>query len=184
MTRDPAQATPNRAPSSSAKLTTPTGRAGHEAVVPQLVDRRERPDDTERAVEGPTVGHRVEVRADDDAGVAGGDRGIRVAPPGPLVAHPVGREVEPTVGALAGEPLAQVVVLAGPGEAVVAPAVVVEAQGLEVVPHPPEPRGGPAEAVASWTWLHLIVSVLPWARTYGVIVSAPRRWAAGPTLGR
>ena len=71
-------------------------RAGRgEAVVPQLVDRRERTDDPERAVEGATVGNRVQVRADDDAGVTGGHRGIRVAPPGPLVAHPVGGEVEP-----------------------------------------------------------------------------------------
>ncbi len=157
-------------------------RAGRgEAVVAQLVDRRERADDPERAVEGTPVGHRVEVRADDDAGVTGGHRGIRVAPPRPLVAHPVGGEVEAAFGALAGEPLAQVVVLAGPGEPVVAAALAVDAQGLEVVPHPTEPRGGPA---VEWRRGHGSIGPCPWGRwapTYRVIVSVPRRWT--PALG-
>ena len=137
----------------------PHGPGRGEAVVPQLVDRREGTDDPERAVEGATVGHRVEVRADDDAGVPGGHRGIRVAPPGPLVAHPVGGEVEPAVGALAGEPLAQVVVLAGPGEPVVARRCSPSTpEGLEVVPHPSEADGGPA---------------VQWRRGHGVHLTVP-----------
>src|SRR3546814_2960651 len=45
----------------------------------------------ERAVEGPAAGHRVQVGAQHDTGTVG----VRIAPPGPLVACPVGHEVEP-----------------------------------------------------------------------------------------
>ena len=109
---------------------------------------------------------------------------LRVAPPGPLVAHPVLDEVEPAVGALAGEPLAQVVVLAGPREAVVAAAVAVAAEGLEVGPHPAEARGGPADAV--------LVDMAPFDRAgaCGLGSHVPgdclgaQTLDTGPTLGR
>ena len=139
-TREPAHATPNREPSSSVKFTMPMGRDGLETALAQLVERREGAHDAERPVEGPAVGDRVEVRADDDARVAGGDGGVGVAPPRPLVAHPVGRDVEAALSALPDEPLAQVAVGAGPGEAVVPAAVVVSPDTLEVPPHPEEPR--------------------------------------------
>ena len=67
MMREPAQATPKRAPSSSTKLTTPSGTSGSTPRLAQRVDGREGADDPERAVEGAAVGHGVEVRADDDA---------------------------------------------------------------------------------------------------------------------
>ena len=68
ISREPAQATPKRAPSSSPKLTTPIGRAGVNPLLAQGIQRGEGRHDTERAVERAAVGHRVEVRADHDAG--------------------------------------------------------------------------------------------------------------------
>ena len=115
MMREPAQAMPKRAPSSSTKLTTPSGHVGLDAGLAQRVDGGEGADDPEGAVEGAAVGHGVEVRADDDAG-----RRVGVTPPAPLVAGAVLDEVETTGRALGGEPLTQVVVGAGPGVAAVA----------------------------------------------------------------
>ena len=129
MTREPAQATPNLAPSSSVKLTTPTGRCGWKPPCAQEVDGGEGTHHAERAVEGPAVRHRVEVRADDDPRVAGGD-GAHPGHPTRPTGCPSGRSSGRDRGRShsAGEPLAQVVVLAGPGEAVVAPGVAVHAR--------------------------------------------------------
>ena len=78
----------------------------------QGVDRGERADDAERAVERAAVGHRIQVGAGDDAGPVR----VGIAPPGDEVAGPVGGDVEPPCRGLAGEPLPQVGVLPGPGE--------------------------------------------------------------------
>ena len=127
-----------------------------EAPLAQAVQGGQGADHTERAVEGTAVGDGVEVRADDDPGGAGGDGRVGVAPPRPLVAHPVDGEVEATCRALPGEPLAQVVVGARPGVAAVPPGRGIQADALEVVPHPPEgkrrPVGcQPARHVHHWT---------------------------------
>ena len=91
---------PNRAPSSSAKLATPIGRVGREPLRRAAASTAARADDhPERAVEGAAVGHRVQVRADDQPGPAGRHGGVGVAPPRPLVAGAVLDEVEATRGA-------------------------------------------------------------------------------------
>ena len=123
------------------------GALGMKAVLAQPVNGGERPDNPQRAVEGAAAGHRVQVGADDHARVTVGHGRVRVAPPAPLVPHPVGHEVQAPGGALPREPLPQVMVLAGPGEPGVAPTPLVHPEGLEVVPHPPERRSGPA---VSW----------------------------------
>ena len=64
--REPAQAMPNRAPSSSVKLTTASGRAGRCAAARSRSTAANAADDTERAVEGTAVRHRVEVAAGHD----------------------------------------------------------------------------------------------------------------------
>ncbi len=91
---------------------------------PQRVDGGEGGDDTEGSVIRPAVRDRVEVGADRDAAVPGRDGVVHAArpvpPPGPLVAHPVLDQVQPAAGALGGEPLAEGVVLAGPGKTPVA----------------------------------------------------------------
>ena len=110
ISREPAQAMPNRAPSSSPKLTTPIGRAGCEARRARSASTAANADTTpERAVEGAAVGHRVQVAADHHARSPARPRD-RVTPPGPLVAGPVQRQVKPAPAASAGEPLAQLVV--------------------------------------------------------------------------
>ena len=100
--REPAQAMPNRAPSSSVKLTTPSGRAGTTPCSRIRSTRGERADDAERAVVGTAVGHRVQVAARHDPGAVG----VGVAPPRPLVAVAVHDEVQAAPRGLAGEPLA------------------------------------------------------------------------------
>ena len=114
------------------------GAGRPEPSLAEGVDRSEGADDAERTVEGAAVRDGVEVGADDDAGVVGGDRSVGIAPPGPLVAHPVGRDVEATSPALALEPLTEVVVDAAPGEPAVPAGAVVEPDAREVVPHAPE----------------------------------------------
>ena len=148
--------------------------AGVKPVLAQQVHARRAPHDAERPVEGAAVGHRVEVRADDDAGVPGGDRGVRVTPPGPLVAHPVGREVEASGGALAGEPLPQVVVLAGPGEPVVAPVSAsrpTDSRSCHIRRNAERPR---RRALASWSWVFTTAG--PSGRRRGMVSSRVRRW--------
>ena len=110
--REPAHATPNRAPSSSPKHGHAERARGAEPVRAQRVERGERGDDAERAVERAAVGHRVQVRAGDDAGPVR----VGIAPPGPQVAGPVGRDVQPAGLGLAREPVPQLGVLPGPGE--------------------------------------------------------------------
>ena len=68
-----------------------------EALGPQRVHRGERADHAERAVVRAAVGDRVQVRAGHHPGA--GSR-VRVAPPRPLVAHPVLDQVQPAGGAL------------------------------------------------------------------------------------
>ena len=141
ISRDPAQATPNRAPSSSPNTATPSGRAGTNPPRAQGVDGGERGDDAERPVEGAAVGHGVQVRAEDDTRAASVRwRSVGIAPPGPEVAGPVVDEVEPPGGRLAGEPLPQVGVLARPGEAPVAAGARMPPDPGEVGPHPVEGR--------------------------------------------
>ena len=70
MTREPAQATPNRAPSSSVKLTTPDGpRRGEAAPRGGRRALRAPPTTPSGPSKAPPDGHGVEVRADDDTGV-------------------------------------------------------------------------------------------------------------------
>ena len=102
----------------------------------QRVDRRERRDHPERAVEGPAVRDRVQVRADGHAaGRPVRADGVGVAPPGPLVAGAVQGEVQTPSGALPGEPLPQRVVLAGPGVPPVPAGRRVPADRGELGPH-------------------------------------------------
>ena len=63
--REPRQATPNRAPSSSANAATADRPGRGDARGAQLVDGEERADDAERPVVRPAVRHRVEVAAGD-----------------------------------------------------------------------------------------------------------------------
>ena len=83
-----------------------------EPVRAQHVERGERADDAERAVERAAVGHGVQVGAGDDAGPIR----VGIAPPGDEVARPVGRDVQPPGLGLAREPVPQLGVLPGPGE--------------------------------------------------------------------
>jgi hypothetical protein len=71
------------------------------------------------------------VRAEDEPGSR-----VGVAPPGPLVAGAVLDDLKPAGGALAGKPLTQGVVLASPGEPVVAAGPWVAADEAQRFPHP------------------------------------------------
>ena len=117
----------------------PDGSEGLPALGPRLrleqVEGGEGAHHAQRAVEGSAVGNAVEVGAGHDPLLAAGGGGIGVAPPRPLVAHAVLGQVEAAGRALAGEPLAQVVVLIGPGETAVAAGAGVAAHRLECSPH-------------------------------------------------
>ena len=83
------------APSSSPKQAIPIGRQGSNPS-PAAASSAANADTTpERAVEGAAVRHRVEVAAEHQPRRAGGDRGVRVARPGPQVAGAVGGDVQP-----------------------------------------------------------------------------------------
>ena len=144
MTRDPAQATPNLAPSSSAKFTTPTGRDGAKPSCRSWSTAARAPTTPSGPSKAPPSG--TESRCEPMT--TPGSPAATAASGSPHQAHwlPIRSVVRssPRVSALAGEPLAQVVVLAGPGEPVVPAGLAVDAEGLEVVPHPSEPRSGPA----------------------------------------
>ena len=134
ITRDPAQATPNRAPSSSVKFTIPRGRRRSGAGGPQAVEGQEGADHTERTVVRAAVGNAVQVGAGDHTRSR-----VRVTPPGPLVPHPVGGEVQSPPGRLTGEPLTEDVVLGGEGVATVAPGPRVASDVGQLGPLPVEP---------------------------------------------
>ena len=103
---DPTHATPNRAPSSSENATTATGTAGLTPSRAQEVDRGERRDDTQWAVECPTVGNRVQMRAGDE-GADGITGPPRWHPPRPEVAVAVLFHRHARAARLAGEPFPQ-----------------------------------------------------------------------------
>ena len=87
--RDPRQATPKRAPSSSEKATTATGRSGRhpDACSRSMAANARR--DAERTVPVAAARHAVEVRPDHQR--RAGQRGV---PPRPQVAVAVGLDVE------------------------------------------------------------------------------------------
>ncbi len=85
ISRDPAQATPNRAPSSSAKLAIATGLAGVTSRGARSTSTAAKEETTPSGPSNaPPSGHRVQVRAGDDGAWPSGP------PPGPLVAVAVG----------------------------------------------------------------------------------------------
>ncbi len=94
--REPRQARPKRDPSSSVKTETPIGRARLEARVTQHVDRRQRRDDAQRAVERASVVDGVEVRAGAGRRVLRGDVGRHHATWLPIA---VGLDIQPARGA-------------------------------------------------------------------------------------
>ncbi len=103
MIREPAQATPKRAPSSSPKLTTPIGRAGVESACRAAHPGRRRP-------RRRRAGRRRRRRRAPSPGASRPRRPgvcVGVAEPGPLVAGAVERQAEPARGRLAGEPVPQ-----------------------------------------------------------------------------
>ena len=107
--REPAQATPNRAPSSSAKLTTPIGRAGSNPRVAQQRRARRRRDTTPSGPSNaPPSG--TESRCDPTTTPGPSRRGRPTRPTGCRCGRVV--SVQPARGRLAGEPLAQRRVLA------------------------------------------------------------------------
>ena len=99
--REPRQATPNREPSSSTNIATPTGRVGATPAVTQPVDRGERGDHPEGPVERAALVDRVEMRADQDALARADAVG---SPPRHRVALTVVLEVEAASRALLGVP--------------------------------------------------------------------------------
>ena len=141
MTREPAQATPKRAPSSSTKLTTPMGRDGwkplsrNESTAARALTT---PSGPSNAPPSGTLSRCEPVTTPLSPCAA---RRVWVSPPGPLVAHPVLGEVEAARRALPGEPLAQVVVLTGPRVATVATALGAASDRLQVGPHRLEAHG-------------------------------------------
>ena len=139
MTREPAQAMPKRAPSSSAKLTTPTGRAGAKPSCRSSSTAASAATTPSGPSKAPPSG--TESRCEPMT--TPGSPAATAASGSPHQAHwlPIRSVVRssPRSAHSPGEPLPQVVVLAGQGETVVAAAVAVEPEALEVVPHPPEP---------------------------------------------
>ena len=115
MMREPAQAMPKRAPSSSTKLTTPSGTSGSTPAsrsASTVASALTTPSGPSKA---PPSGTESRCEPMTTPGVA-----VGVAPPAPLVAGPVLDEVEAARRALGGEPLPQVVVGPGPRVAAVA----------------------------------------------------------------
>ncbi len=133
--RDPAQAMPNRAPSSSAKLATPIGRAGRNPS--RISTSSAARDDTTPSgpSKAPPSGTESRCEPSDQPRPAGRHGGVRVAPPRPLVAGAVLHQVQAPCRRLAGEPLPQRHVVAGPGEPAVAAGARVPADALERRPH-------------------------------------------------
>ena len=98
------------------------------AVTPfaEDIDGEQAGDDTEGTIEGPAIGHRIQMRPGDD-GLAAGPGSLTVAalgrrsPPGPLVADAVFGQGQPTSLRLRREPVPQLQVGAGPGIPAIAP---------------------------------------------------------------
>ena len=116
---DPTQATPNRAPSSSANATTATGMTGAIPRARTKIDRMERRHHAEGPVERTAVGYRVEVRSGDECtlGVSAPTRGH---PPGPRVAVAVLFDCHAATLRFGGEPFAQREIGGVPGESAIA----------------------------------------------------------------
>ena len=116
--REPAHANPKRAPSSSQKLTMPIGRDGVKPSSRSASTAANAETTPSGPSYGTAVGDRIEVAAGDDSG-----RRVGIAPPRPLVAAAVDGDVQSACVGGAGEPLAQIVVGARPGEASVSAVV-------------------------------------------------------------
>ena len=91
-----------------AEVHDPDRSGGPESVGLQGIERGEGADHPERPVKGAAVGNAVEMRPGGDAGRR---VGVGVTPPRPLVAHPVGGQVQPARSRFPGEPFPQGVVL-------------------------------------------------------------------------
>ncbi len=135
---EPAHAMPNRAPSSSAKLPTTTGRLG---VNPSARSRSTAAND-ETTPSGPSYAppSGTESRCEPISSAS-----VAAAPPGELVAVAVLDELHAARRRLAGEPLAQLHVGIGPREPPIAAGPRIPPDGSDVVKHQPLP----SERVAS-----------------------------------